>query len=324
MTDFNGTVTCESFPEHPEDCNTVNIVRRVVGAISLISCLFVIVVIWLFGRYSVFAQRLILFLTIAALFNSFGRLFQDSTNEKGIWCTFQAFWLNYFNYAVMLWVVCITFNLFMNVIKSVTTTQYERLYHVVCWVGSLAMSLLPFIGDHYGPSGSWCWIDKDVGWQMGTWYVPLFIVIFTLVIVYGYIVFTMYRMATDWARTYDPDTRQLQQTLKEQIKPLRLYPCVFLLLSIFPLVNRIHNAVSLGGQHELGLVLLHAITASAQGAAYSLIFAIDPDTLRSLTPRQIKVALLRKRSPPVVAQSYQMEVSTTSANAESSEQGARY
>ena len=42
--------------------------------------------------------------------------------------------------------------------------------------------------------------------------------------------------------------------------------------------------------HVFALVLMHTMTASLQGAAYSLVFAIDRQTLRSLTPTNIKVS----------------------------------
>ena len=51
--------------------------------------------------------------------------------------------------------------------------------------------------------------------------------------------------------------------------------------------GRIQNAVSDG--HIFALVLMHSMTASLQGAAYSLVFAIDRQTLRSMTPTNIKV-----------------------------------
>ncbi|KAK7477161.1 hypothetical protein BaRGS_00031647 [Batillaria attramentaria] len=247
------TVECTSFPDHPEDC------------------------------------RLVLYLTIAALLNGVGRLFQDTTSEHGGWCNFQALWLTYFNWAVLLWVACITVNLYFNVIRSATTEKFERWYHVVSWVVSFLVSLLPFIDNHYGPSGAWCWITGDVGWAMGIWYGPLF--------------------ASTWTGTYDPENERNQQMLKEDIKPLRLYPVVYVVLSIFPLVNRIQNATS--DHHIFALVLLHAISATLQGAAYSLVFAIDRETLRSLTPAQIKAALQSKWAPPIVVREYEIDVTPT-------------
>ncbi|KAL8616228.1 hypothetical protein ACOMHN_058345 [Nucella lapillus] len=293
--------TCESFPRSPEDCDTVNIVRRVFGALSILGCLFVLFVVWLYKRYNVFAQ--------------------ESSQENGGWCVFQAFWLNYFNYALMLWVLVITFNLFMNVVREVeNTVSFERIYHVVCWGLSLAISLLPFAGERYGPSGSWCWIVNDVGWQLGIWYVPLFTVIFVLIAVYGYIIFTLYRKAGNWAGTFNPQTRQEQNLLKEEMKSLRFYPFVFLLLSVFPLINRIHNAAA-DGDHELALVLLHTMSASVQGAAYALVFTIDRDTLRSLTYNKIKAAILSKWATPAVVQEYPLAmVSVTRGNEDDGEE----
>ncbi|KAK7090250.1 hypothetical protein V1264_010072 [Littorina saxatilis] len=53
---------------------------------------------------------------------------------------------------------------------------------------------------------------------------------------------------------------------------------------------------------------MHSMTASLQGAAYSLVFAIDKQTLSSLTPTNIKLAILKKRAGKAVVQEYTAEV----------------
>ncbi|KAJ8310044.1 hypothetical protein KUTeg_011909 [Tegillarca granosa] len=91
--------------------------------------LFMIAVIWLFKKYTAFAQRLILYLSIAALFDSISYL-MGGLRPDGPMCDFQAWWLTFFDWCVLLWVSCITFNLFMNVVKNRVTDKYE------CWIAS--------------------------------------------------------------------------------------------------------------------------------------------------------------------------------------------
>jgi len=43
----------------------------------------------------------------------------------------------------------------MNVVKQRRTEQYEKYYHVLTWLFPLLLSLLPLIGDNYGPAGAW-------------------------------------------------------------------------------------------------------------------------------------------------------------------------
>jgi hypothetical protein len=49
--------------------------------------------------------------------------------------------------------------------------------------------------------------------------------------------FSKFQVKT-WEGLYDPDIERQKLLLKEDVKPLRAYPFVYLSLSIFPLVNR--------------------------------------------------------------------------------------
>ncbi|GFO00350.1 cyclic amp receptor-like protein a, partial [Plakobranchus ocellatus] len=158
--------TCSDFPDHPNQCDAIIAVRKFSGALSLIGCVFMMFIIWLFRRYVVFAQRLILYLSCAAFLDSIAYL-MSSHIEDGPVCDFQGWWLTFFDWMVLLCVSCLTFNLFMNVIKQTVTEKYEWLYIGICVGIPLIISLLPFSTDRYGPAGAWCWIVDDIGWRMG-------------------------------------------------------------------------------------------------------------------------------------------------------------
>ncbi|XP_071160101.1 cyclic AMP receptor-like protein A isoform X1 [Mytilus edulis] len=286
---------CTLFPDNPHQCDVVIAVRRTTGALSLVGCFFMIVVIWLFKKYTVFAQRLILYLSIAAFFVSIAYLMGGLVPD-GATCHFQAWFLQFFDFSVLLWVACITFNLFMNVVRRTTTEKFEWLYHVFCWGVSLVLSLLPFINDHYGPAGAWCWIESDIGWRVGIYYGPLFVILIGLVITYSYIVYSLYRKASSWQGTYDPDTERQKQMLKEDIKPLTAYPFVYIAVSIFPLINRIQNAVA-PDSPVFALVVLQALSSPLQGAVNAVVYGLDRETFSRLTPSQLKMALRSHTSP---------------------------
>ncbi|WAR27278.1 hypothetical protein MAR_012982 [Mya arenaria] len=146
------------------------------NAITLNDDVFIIFVIWLYKKYIAFSQRLILYMTIAGFSISIAYLMGD-LHPDGPLCEFQAFWMQLFQWGVLTWISCITFNLFVNVVWQRHTEQYE------------------------------C------------------------------------NKVSTWQGTYDPDTERNKQMLKEDIKPLRLYPFVYLAISIFPIINRIQNAV---------------------------------------------------------------------------------
>ncbi|CAG5117963.1 unnamed protein product [Candidula unifasciata] len=287
--------TCSSFPEDPDKCDTIVIARKASGSFSFVGCLFIIFIIWLFRRYIIFTQRLILYLSIAAFLDSIAYL-MSSDIVDGPTCNFQGWWLTFFDWQVLLSVSCITFNLFMSVIWQVRTDRFEWLYLGVCWTVPLVISCLPFIGDHYGPAGAWCWIIEDFSWRVGIWYGPLFIIIAFLIITYGYITYSLSRKASSWEGTYDPHTERQHHLLKEDIKPLRVYPFVYLAVSVFPLINRIQNAIALDSA-VFALVLLASISAPLHGALNAIAFGLDKETLFKLRPNQIKLAFQAKMAP---------------------------
>ncbi|ESO98882.1 hypothetical protein LOTGIDRAFT_158835 [Lottia gigantea] len=291
--------------------------RQVIAVFSLVGCLFVIFVIWLFKKYIVFAQRLILYLCIGACMDSIAYIMGDMRPDSPL-CNFEGWFLQYFDGTVLLWVLVITINLYFNVVKERVTEKFEWVYHAVCWIVPLLISFLPFIGDHYGPAGAWCWIIENWRWRLGVWYGPLFIIIIFLFVVYTYIFIVLKRKASTWEGMYNPDIERNQRLLKEDIKPLKFYPFVYLLVSIFPLINRIQNAIS-PHNHVFALVLLASIFAPLHGALIAVVFGMDIETIKRLTPRQIMVAVMAHRAPKTQLQAYPVEVNITDQNIDESQ-----
>ncbi|XP_052218131.1 cyclic AMP receptor-like protein A [Dreissena polymorpha] len=293
---------CPIFPDNPSRCTNLIAVRRTSAAISLIGCIFSIFVIWLYKRYIAFSQRLIMYMGIAGLGMSIAFL-MGSLHPDGVLCDFQAYLMTVFEWGVLLWISCVTFNLTINVLWKKTTEKYEWLYHVVCWGLALSIACVPFIGNHYGPAGAWCWVVEDWRWRLGIWYGPQIVALFILMIVYIYISCVLSRKVSTWEGTYDPNTERTKQLLKEDIRPLRLYPFVYLAISIFPIINRIQNAVDVHNP-VYALMILQAIFSPSQGFLNAIVFAMDRETFRKLHPVYLKVALLNRFSKKAIIQEY--------------------
>ncbi|XP_065185677.1 cyclic AMP receptor-like protein A isoform X2 [Sycon ciliatum] len=287
-------MNCSLFPDNPNHCTVIINIRRAFSTLSLVGCIFVIFIIWLFRKYKYFVQRLILALTVAAAMDSISYLMGAIHEEREPICVVQAFWMSFFDWAVLLWVCCIAFNLFMNVIRLRRTENFEKWYHVICWGVSLIMACIPI--KQYGPAGAWCWIERgETGLRFGTWYVPLFILIGMLFLVYIYIIVTIQRQVRRWDGTYNPETQRDKERLKEDVRPLKAYPVIYLVLSIFPLVNRIQNAVS-NDQAIFALWVLHAISSPLQGFFNSVAFALDKETFSRLNLTQMRIAFQSRRA----------------------------
>ncbi|KAI0217313.1 hypothetical protein LSAT2_030832 [Lamellibrachia satsuma] len=293
---FMITVICFSFFMITVICFSFFMITVICFSFFMITVIcfsfFMITVIWLFRKYAIFTQRLIMCLSIAALLNSIFYVL-GGLQPDGAMCDFQAWGQTYFDWTVLLWVCCITFNLYWNVVRMKPSEQFERYYHIIAWCVPLGISLLPFIGNHYGPAGMWCWIVNDWKWRFGIWFCPLFIIIGILFFVYIYLIYTVNKKVKNWEGLYDPDVEHSKAVLKEDVKPLRAYPFVYLVVSLFPLINRIQNAVS--DESVFFLVLMHVLCSPLQGALNAIVFGLDKDTRSRLTISQIK-AMLQARA----------------------------
>ncbi|XP_030058196.1 cyclic AMP receptor-like protein A isoform X2 [Microcaecilia unicolor] len=234
-------------------------------------------------------MKMILSLTVAAFFDSIAYIMGD-TRPDGPLCNFQAWWLTYFDWSALAWVCCITLNLYLNVVREMRTDKFERAYHVTAWGMPLVLSCLPLFGDYYGPAGAWCWItDEHAAWRFAIWYIPLFILIFLMLLCYLRIVYVAKQRVLTWSGTYNPDRERNKVLQMEEIKPLKWYPFVYLAVTFFPLLNRLHNAFSPNNPVFI-LLLLHVISAPLHGLANAIVFGLDKETWVQLRFSSLRLA----------------------------------
>ncbi|XP_028848235.1 cyclic AMP receptor-like protein A [Denticeps clupeoides] len=272
----NVSSRCSFVGADPGDvrCALILMVKRATGTFSVIGCLFMLFVIWLLRRYNSLAQKMIASLTVAAFFDSVAYVMGDS-HPEGTLCSFQAWWLTYFDWSALAWVCLITLNLYLNLVREIRTESYETLYHFLAWGVPLIMSCLPLFLGYYGPAGAWCWItDNRVAWRFGIWYIPLFTLIFLMICCYARIICVANRRMQSWFGTFNPERERRKVALIEEVGPLKWYPSVYLLVSLFPLINRLHNAVY-PGSPVFSLTLLHVLSAPLHGLANACVFSLD-------------------------------------------------
>ncbi|XP_068125967.1 cyclic AMP receptor-like protein A isoform X1 [Hyperolius riggenbachi] len=288
---------CTWFGTHPSSssqCVTITTVKRITAAFSLVGCTCMLILIWLFRKYNSLAQKMILSLAVAAFFDSIAYIMGEVLPD-GVLCNFQAWWLTYFDWCALAWVCCITLNLYLNVVKEMRTDQYGLAYHITAWGVPFILSCLPLFGDYYGPAGAWCWItDEHVAWRFVIWYIPLFSLIFVMMLCYLRIIYVAKQRVITWSGTYDPGRERSKILMAEEIKPLKWYPFVYLAVSLFPLLNRflcsrIYNALN-PSQPAFTLTLLHVMSAPLHGFANAFVFGLDKETWSQMTITSLKVA----------------------------------
>jgi len=276
MSNGNSTDLIQCAFDDDDQCETITIVRRCLGSLSLTGCLFILGSIVITRRYRNFGQRLIMYLTISASLDTIP-YFMGHPDEDDNFCTFQAFMMTWFDWSVLLWVCCLTHSLYVNVIKLRPSEQYERMYQFTAWGLALMIAMIPLIAGMYGPAGMWCWVRSEYTWmQFGIWYFPLFVTIFVLFCSNGYIFYSVNKKARQWQGTYNPAVESDKKFLKEQVQPLKFYPVVYLLISFFPLINRIQNASS-PDEPVFALYLIHSIMSPLQGFLNAGVYAANTD-----------------------------------------------
>lgn len=263
-------------------CRAIYQIRTAGGILSMLGCCFIFGVIWMGRRYRNFNQRLVMYLAIAALIGSWSYFVADghrypNPDDVSSTCTWQAFWVTFFDWSILLWVICITHSMYVNVVRLEPSNEYEYKYHGLCWGFAFVIAIIPLALGYYEDTGMWCWIDGEKSWARFTlWYVPLMLCIIGMFGVNGYIRSKVDDMAKQWQGTFNPQIEAHKTFLKEQVRPLRWYPLVYLACAIFPFINRVQNwAEPL--KPQFWLYVMHGITYPLVGFLNALVYAVNMD-----------------------------------------------
>ena len=301
-----------------EDCHYNTTIYMIVGilhscsaAISFISSILVITIIVLFKKSKFFSQRLVLYLSFAvALYSLAAALAKtDYVHPEDKFCKWIAFISQYTQWTLLLAVCVITVDILLRIVWDnhsdwATATPYlEVFYCFVIFVFPGTFNWLPFYWNYYGISGDWCWIRdkipdtngschdgkmKATMLQMGLWYIPLFVLCCLILVAYIVIVLLLRRQRRRMS-IYNPDEIQLLRTMRNEIYSIFWYPIVFMIINLFPLTNRIVTSLY---KPVIALWVLHAVISPLQGGFMSLVYALDPETRRMLTPSSIRAAIV--------------------------------
>ena len=280
--------------------------------ISVFACIGVILLVVLFKKYYFFTQRLILYLSLAALFNSvaialrlqrlafFLNTEDNNPHLEGL-CVFTAFLDQTTAWSEVIAISCITFNLLLKAVFHKQTEKLEIVYFILIFIFPITFNWIPFIDSAYGRAGAWCWIrsqnddcsDNELGYNSRfiLWYIPAYVILLILVCTYVFILYKVKRQRNYWAGRYDPETERRKELQLKEVQPLLWYPLIFLVLNIFPLINRLYDA-SNAPPHP-SLWYLQAIFSPLQGGFIAVVYTLDKETRQRLSCAQLRGALTK-------------------------------
>ena len=277
----------------------VAILSACTGAVSAIASLLVICGILVSKKYLFFIQRLILYLSITVFLNSLSVVLRlqrvvtlggHSDDKLHPLCVFTAFADQTTSWSTLIAISCITCYLLLNVVLLRPVVALEKLYVVLIVLLPLSFNWIPFIKGSYGEAGAWCWIrgeDDDcqqilfgVYLRFILWYIPLYIVLLAILIAYLYILYRVRKLRGHWEGKFDPSSQTTRDKMTKEFRPLVWYPLIYLILVIFPTINRIHGAFF--DEPSLALWILHAFFSPLRGGFIALAYALDGQTVRRL------------------------------------------
>ena len=307
-SDSSGSFNCSVF--HSWHYVTVAIVSSGSASVSVLCCLSVILLIFLLKKHYFFIQRLILYLCLAALFNSLSivarlyRIGYEKQDDEALYdiCMIAAFVDQTTMCSLFMAFSVITFTLLMRAVFRRNTSRLEPLYFILIFFFPLTFNWIPFLQHTYGEAGAWCWIravnyeDNCSEHKLGTylrfvlWYVPSYILLISMMLAYLFIVISVTRQKHRWAGRYDPEAIKIREQMRNEVWPLLFYPIGLFVLNIFPLINRIQDSIH-DSQPIYALWLLHAIFSPLQGGYIAMVFTLDRETRRRLTFSNLRVIL---------------------------------
>ena len=234
------------------------------GVVATLVCLVAASLVFIFKLYKYFSHRLALYQVMAALVLgaslSLELVFLTDPDEVGPLCEIIGFSIFYSSWVKLMFTSWIVLHLLCLSIFYKNLQHLEVMFVLVSILFPLLFAWVPFIPDGYGvpgygSSGAWCWIrnwrndyidDKftlGIGEQLGLCYVPMMTI--SAVDSIGIIVIISHLVCCQPVNDEISllGSGQRMKALKELL-PLLVYPIVYCILLIPPLVNRIYGAVA--------------------------------------------------------------------------------
>lgn len=245
---------------------------------TLVTCIFVLVLVWYLDLYRKTVYRLALYQVLAALEAAAVLVAQiqfknyDSSDRR--MCVATAYFLLQSQWTKLLLVVCITIHLFCYAVFHKNLKRFELLYLLSSVLLPFLIAAIPLTTDTYGLAGSWCWIQDGnddcstpyghtVIQQFVLWTVPsIIILLMTSVAMVAMVIIVAKRSCPDRSSESISITGRYQnRKALKQLLPLAAYPILFCVFIVLPFSNIVFEAKDIDNMErvfEVGAALSNA------------------------------------------------------------------
>ena len=258
--------------------------------ISLLANILVLFFIILFKRWSFFNQRLVLYLSLATIAGNVAGVLArvDYQNQTGQaydnFCVFSGLLQQITSWMVLNAYICITTSLLMKAYFTIDLEKLDIVTILFIFASPVAINWIPLINKGYGPSGAWCWIRSverstcenyyyGVVLQLVLWYIPLYVVLGILIIIYSVVMIKLCLHRRKW-KSLDPQAMSERRQALTYTLSLLAYPVIYFVANIFPLINRLQGLTKPRDPSPV-LWFLSGIIYHQQGPGIAVAFLVS-------------------------------------------------
>ena len=298
----NGTYCNETYSLVQK--NILLVVLGGVGFVSFSVCMVAVSLVFCLKLFKKFTYRLAMYQVLSGMMLGFIHVLTPSLiNYSGnslpylIVCKARAFLVEYFMWVKLLFTVYLIFHLFCLSVFLKNLQKLELIFVLTSTLFPLLFCWVPFIHNSYGLAGAWCWIRdwKDdcatqhyiegIIEQFTLWYGPLFVCL-TISIVAAIIILIvlLWRMCiiqSSQQPLLKNDMKQKHTEILKELLPLLAYPFLFFCLYLFPLINRLYDAINKVSSFKLAFA--HAVTISMTGLFSGSLLIIHVVVIKTLS-----------------------------------------
>ena len=270
--------------------NHLLIAMSTTSMLSTLMCIVTVIIVLSLRLYKHFVHRLALYQVLASMFVSIAQCllllvinYNNSTFHI-VSCQVTALLFQYTLWVKLLFTLCLVFHLFCLAVCLKNFKKLELVYILLSVLFPLLHVWIPFIHNSYGIAGAVCWIrdwndncptnkyEEGTIEQFVLWFGPLFVSLTVCVVAVGIVLSVLgWRACIMNQKLLETETEPLlirqeqnrNKTALKELLPLLAYPIIFFVLALFPLIDRIYDAISSQGFYLL--VLAHLITIASWG-----------------------------------------------------------
>ena len=275
------------------------------NAISVVVCLFVILIIVTYKKYQFIFQRLLLYLTINLLISSITHVLQGASyniiKEKEKYCQILGYLQVFATLCIQISLMCTILELYLCMILKKDTTRMKWIYFAAIYLIPAGVTWIPFAlrKQRFGYTGIQCYI-KYHSEQTNKYdytglvlilvldWLPLGAAFITMGPIYWFFLYCIWRQGKQYTPLVEVTRNTIyQQTIKD-LGYIKWFPLVFFVINLFTIT--ISNLNLITDHYDTTLWTLYFVVLGLQNGAIALIGVIDPKTRKMLNWNSFKGA----------------------------------